>query len=327
MSLIESPQHTVQQGTVHQTARVHRNSSYRLTPQDSTRMKRSVCNLSPSRVTKEARRQSPQYIKSFSRQLSIKPLETLQRLQATTRNIKATSQNDEDILFSDTYMSSKTENLLDLLPYSRQRGNKNVPIVIPHLKKNVPTLQHVAQPNVSLDPLKKPGYRPAFKHRKGRISPTLSDLDFSEESSIGDEFIVDLPKLVPGPRAPANSCCDSSMLPSVPQSRATQSLMTPLSPDYMRMSAKLSSGKLILTDRRKGRIPSVRKLTMSDSELNADSDLNVEHNFLPSPVQELNDDELVISTNPVNITMADKDDDYDDDVFEVEKKDTGTNQK
>jgi len=210
---------------------------------------------------------------------------------------------------------------MDLLPYSRPRGSERYgAVVVPRMKKESSTVNPHLKSNRSLDPIKKIGYRPAFKQR--RIVPSTSDLDFSEESSVVDEAIPDLPKFPPVPRAPVNSCCESS-ISSLPQSRATIGMITPSSPDYMKMSAKLSSGKLVLTDRRKGRTTTVRKLTMSDSEINADSDFNLDRTFLPSPVQEVKDESgarVELSGIANMMESLGSDDNNDDDVFESIKK-------
>ena len=300
-------------------------------PHISSHMHRTIYNFSPSRVFQAARRRSPRKSESFSRQLSIKPQETLQRFYAPIRKLttggenQISENNSDDIVLqlTDTSLAVvKNRTLLDLLPYSRLRGSEKCgPAVAPHVKKESSTVNPHIISNTSLDLNKKIGYRPAFKQR--RIMPSTSDLDFSEESSVVDEAVTVLPKFPPVPRAPVNSCCESS-LSSLPQSRATIGMLTPSSPDYMMMSAKLSSGKLVLTDRRKGRTTTVRKLTMSDSDINADSDFNLDHSFLPSPVQEVNDENSSMRFKPSgngNAMESSSSDDNSDDVFENIKND------
>ena len=336
MSLIGSPRNTPP--ATHQISRVHRSlheTSH--TPRISSRMQRTIYNISASRITRAAERSSPHRIESFSRQLSMKPQETLQRFYAPTRKLEGAngrpSQFDMDGILSQVndisalnhshqlhIRSSKVaEDLTDLLPYSRRTTiERNGLVVIPRARKGLASVYPINSTERSMEMSRKPGYRPAFKHspfKQRLLSSANSCFDFSEESSLINEATMKFPADTSIPRPPRNSCCNSS-IPSLPQSQATQNLATPVSPDYMMMTAKLSSGKLILTDRRKG-LTFVRKITMSDTELNADSECNLEHNFLPSPVQELKDE----NSSRHELSGACSDMEVDDDVFEdMEKK-------
>lgn len=326
MSLIDSACNTPP--AIHQLSRVHQAlHDAANTPQLSSRMQRTIHNLSASRLSQAGERGTPCKIESFSRQLSIKPQETLKRFYAPSRNLESvkgpSNQFDvKDILshvgknhLNQQKITKGMEDLKNLLPYSRRAiAEKASSIVTPRLKRGLESVHPC-----DIEMTKKPGYRPAFEQAlsKQRLLPPSanSGFDYSEESSVVNEAIVKLPVVKPVPRPPVNSCCDSS-LPSLPQSRATHNLGTPISPDYMMMTAKLSSGKLILTDKRKG-ATFVRKLTMSDSELNADSDFNLERSFLPSPVQELKNESNL--KHGINDGCSDMD--VDDDVFEdVENK-------